>query len=175
MDKERQYSVCTMPKKRQHLRHTSSHDIGAPWGLRQRRGGGRETTTNPEESGTSSHGRWLTYSSVTLHIQEYRFEEFRNKIITSKAHMRTRRFSSIPHWKTTYCVFTIEFASGMITKMLVPTPRTSEEEEEIDLDPEQLTLLRKKSGTCHKLVEHQDSGAVLPPQSSSCGRPQAQT
>ena len=43
---------------------------------------------------------------------------------------------TIPYWRATHCVSTVVFTSGLrLKKRLVPTPRTSEEVEEIDNDP----------------------------------------
>ena len=54
-------------------------------------------------------------------------------------HSTTRRFSSTPYWQPIFSVFAIEFASGRRLKNQVFTPRTAEDEEQIDLEPEQLT------------------------------------
>ena len=42
------------------------------------------------------------------------------KVTTSKVHTRMRRFSSIPCWQATYCVFRIEIAGRMISENWVP-------------------------------------------------------
>ena len=78
---------------------------------------------NPNDNETVSHCRWLTYSSVTLHIQYFQRQNlFRldncgteEEMTTSKSHLRTRRFSSIPCWQAICCVFAVAFSSGMIT------------------------------------------------------------
>ena len=78
---------------------------------------------NPNDNETISHCRWLTYSSVTLHIQysqrqiHYRLDNcgMKEEMTTSRSHLRTRRFSSIPYWQAIYCVFTIAFTGGMIS------------------------------------------------------------
>ena len=65
------------------------------------------------------------------------------EMTTSIAVLKTRRFSSTPHCRATYCVSTIAFAIGMIPTIWYFRREKSEEEEEeeIDLDFEQLTLI----------------------------------
>ena len=67
--KAAQKHVCTMPKTWQHLRPTSSQDFGASCGPRRKVRGGTQIPKHLKENEISSHCRWLTYSSVTLHIQ----------------------------------------------------------------------------------------------------------
>ena len=105
-------SVCTLLQKWQHLRRSSSQDTGASRSLRQKWRGGVELATNTNDNGTVSHFRWLTRSRVTLHIQcvqrqnHHRLtsEEMMNKLPLPGRILRTRRFSSRPHWLATSCV-----------------------------------------------------------------------
>ena len=131
------------------LLHAKEAVTGASWCLRQWRRGGTEIPTNPMDNGTVSHCRWSTHSSVTLPsnissdrtVIAWTIDE--EEITTCKAQIRARRLSSIPHWQATYNVFTLAFAGGVIPKMSTPSPRRSKEEQ-IDLDPEQLTIISQR-------------------------------
>ena len=59
--------------------------------------------------------------------------------------MRTRKILiSRPYWQATYFVFTIEFAVVWCWTCVL-TPRTVEDEEQIDHEPEQLTLFMQET------------------------------
>ena len=113
--------VSTMPMKWQHWRQKINS--GHYWCFLGPASDKTWWNGNPNDNETVSHCRWLTYSSVTLHIQYFqRQNHYRldncgtdEEMTTSKSHLRTRRFSPIPYWQAIYCVFAGAFSSGMIT------------------------------------------------------------
>ena len=96
--------------------------------------------------------KWLTYSSVTLPTRNFQRQSHYRRdnwgteeaVTISRVHSTTRRFSSRPYWQPISCVFTIEYASCMRLKNHVFTMRTAGDEEPIDLDREQLSLITQK-------------------------------
>ena len=126
-----------------------------------------------KDSGILSHCTWLTYSSVILPIPISPATEplslgqlekggsnihFQDIFESKRAFPRT-------YWQAIYIVFTIECASGMRLRNQILRPRTAEDEEQIDLEPEQLTLITQKTasndtssrrlGDTHKLPNRQ--------------------
>ena len=136
-----QTSVCTMPKKWQYLRQLSSQDTAC---VREDVVECRSQQTSRTMDGKVQMVDMFQVSQYTFRISSDRttiaweVEEIKNKLPLPRHNLRTRRFSSIPYWQATFCVFTTAFASGMISKILVLTPRRMEKEEQIDLDPEEL-------------------------------------
>ena len=112
--------VCTMTMKWQHLRHISCQDTGASWAEKY-----------------VLERKFKRTSKIWCHASRPTFLE---DTTISKVHSKTRRFSSRPFWQPMHFVFTIEFVSGVIPENQVLSPRTMEDEEQIDFEPEQLTL-----------------------------------
>ena len=111
--------------------------------------------TNIKDVKMLSHCRWLAFSSVPLHTHYFQRQSHdrldsrgkEEEITTSRAHLRTRRFSSGPSWQAIHSVFTIAFAYAMRLKI-----GTYKDEGPIDLDLKQLTLISKTTAeTCPQL------------------------
>ena len=68
----------------------------------------------------------------------------RNKQYPFPWYFRKQEGIPRPYWQAIYIVFTIEFASGTRLKNQILRPRTAEDEEQIDLELEQLTLITQK-------------------------------
>ena len=94
------------------------------------------------------HYRWLSHLPPDISsdraIIAWTAEERRNILRFPRQIRKKKRFPSIPYWQATCCVFAFENFQWYHTENLVPTPKRSEEEEEIDLDPEQLTVITQK-------------------------------
>ena len=143
-----QKPVCPMPKKWQHMRPIQAITLVLP--------GARVRNYVVERQFQRTSRKIVALQMVDIHnlssdrvIIAWTVEEEEEEIATSKVHC-TRRFSSRSCWQAIYYVFTIESASGMIPNLWY-LHRRSEEEEQTDLDPEQLTKNKKKRGKCHKL------------------------
>ena len=59
----------------------------------------------------------------------------------------TKSFSSIPYWQAIYDVIHNRICQWYEIENQIPTPRTAEDEEQIDLEPDQLTLITQQQRT----------------------------
>ena len=132
----------------QHLRPNASQRIDVSWSQV------RTYVVEREFQRTSRKMRYCRMPLVDILPTRYfqRQSHYRldrsgkeDAITTSRVHSTTRRLSSRPHWQAIYRAFTIAFASGLRLNNQVHTPRRAEDEEQIDLEPEQLTLITKKT------------------------------
>ena len=143
MDKEKQQGkVFGMPKRWQHVRPNSSQGTGASWSPQWKARGGTQVPTNSKENGILSECSSVTLFTGRFHRQNhYRLDRCgKEEVPIFEVDSTTRSFSSRPHWQAIYLVFAIEFANGMKLKIR-HLHREQGKTEQIDLEPEQLTLI----------------------------------
>ena len=110
------------------------------WASRQKIRGGTEIPTNLKD---------IIPTPYFQQQSHYRLNSWRNEeaTATSKVDSTTRRFSSRPQLTgNERCIYN-RTCHWYETENQVPTPRTAEDEEQIDLEPEQLTWISQKQQT----------------------------
>ena len=129
--KAKQKLVCTMPQKWQQLRPNSSQDTGASWSSRQKIRGGKQLPTKLKDNGILSHTSHPIFPATEPLSHGQLNNGWRNYFFQGK--VKTMMASNL------WCIFNRIW------------PRRAEAGEQIDLDPEHLTLTAENSETRHKL------------------------
>ena len=141
-----------MPQNWQHLRPISSQDTGASWGPRQKIRCGTEIPTNIKEHAILSHVKMVDiFKCHTSHrifpaTEPLSLAQLRKG--AGKCHFpgtfyNKKIFINSMLAGNLLCIYN-RICQWYDTENQVLTPRTAEYEAQIDLEPEQLTLITQK-------------------------------
>ena len=136
--------------KWQHLQPKVKQDTGASWEPRQRKCGETEIPTKLKEK--EIYHKWLTYSSVFFSpdissdraILAWTFAE-KSKQSPLPRYTRQQEDSHQNHDGKQITLCYNIFCQWYETGNQIHTPRTAEDEEQLDLEPEQLSLITQKN------------------------------